>query len=111
MAEQKRNVYEQQAVLDTAKIQLEQQIFQAQQNLASAKQSILFSKKQYKISQQALTMSETAYQLGETNIQNLLLVQQDTAEAKLNYELAQARSGRAIADLNQISGHILGAEQ
>ncbi|MDX2505289.1 MAG: TolC family protein [Gammaproteobacteria bacterium] len=111
VAEQKRNVYEQQAVLDTAKIQLEQQIFQAQQNLASAKQSILFSKKQYKISQQALTMSETAYQLGETNIQNLLLVQQDTAEAKLNYELAQARSGRAIADLNQISGHILGAEQ
>ena len=111
VAEEKRNVYEQQALLDKAKIQLEQAIFRAQQTLASAKQSIHFSKQQYKLSQKALTMSETAYQLGETNIQNLLLVQQQTAEAKLNYNLVQARSGRATANLNQVSGHILGAQQ
>jgi hypothetical protein len=39
------------------------------------------------------------------------LVQQQTAEAKLNYNLVQARSAQAIANLNQISGHILGAQQ
>ena len=111
LAAEKRKVYEKQALLDKAKIQLEQAIFKAQQALASAKQSIHFSKQQYDLSQQALTMSETAYQLGETNIQNLLLVQQQTAEAKLNYKLVQARSGQAIANLNQISGHILGAQQ
>ncbi len=111
IATEKRNVYTQQALLNRAKIQLEQNIFRAQQTLASAKQSIHFSKQQYDISQQALTMSEKAYQLGETNIQNLLLVQQQTAEAKLNYKLVQARSGQAIANLNQISGHILGAQQ
>ena len=111
LAAEKRKVYEQQALLDKAKIQLEQQIFQAQQTLASAKQSILFSKQQYDLSQKALKMSETAYQLGETNIQNLLLVQQQMAEDKLNYNLVQARSGQAVANLNQISGHILGAQQ
>ena len=111
LAEEKRNIYEHQALVDKAKMQLEQAIFRARQNLASAKQSIHFSKQQYDLSQQALKMSETAYQLGETNIQNLLLVQQQTAEAKLNYKLVQARSGQAIANLNQISGHILGAQQ
>ncbi len=111
VAQEKRNVYEQQAILDKAKIQLEQGIFRARQTLASAKQSIHFSKQQYDISQKALKMSEIAYQLGETNIQNLLLVQQQTAQAKLNYNLVQARSGRATANLNQISGHILGAQQ
>ena len=111
VALEKRNVYEQQAILDKEKIKIEQAIFQAQQNLASAKQSIHFSKQQYKISQEALLMSEMAYQLGETNIQNLLLVQQQTAEAKLDYNLVQARSAQAIANLNQISGHILGAQQ
>ena len=108
VAQQKINIYEKQAILEKTKIQLEQEIFKAQQNLATAKQSINFSKLQYQISQKALAMSEHAYQLGETNIQNLLLVQQQTAEAKLDYELAQARSGQAIAELNQISGHILG---
>ncbi|WP_198263724.1 TolC family protein [sulfur-oxidizing endosymbiont of Gigantopelta aegis] len=111
LAAEKRNIYEQQAIVDRAKIQLEQTIFKAQQTLASAKQGIHFSKQQYDISQQALRMSETAYQLGETNIQNLLLVQQQTAEAKLNYQLIQARSGQAIANLNQVSGHILEAQQ
>lgn len=109
VAEQKRSIYEKQALLEKTKIQLEQDIFKAQQVLASAKQSILFSKQQYDISKKALAMSERAYQLGETNIQNLLLVQQQTAQAKLNYELAQVRSSQAIAGLNQISGHILGA--
>ncbi len=111
VAEVKRSVYEKQALVDKAKIQLEQAVFRAQQTLASAKQSINFSKKQYDISRQALLMSEQAYQLGETNIQNLLLVQQQTEEAKLNYKLAQARSGQAVANLNQVSGHILGAQQ
>ncbi|MFK5986027.1 MAG: TolC family protein [Pseudomonadota bacterium] len=111
VAEKKRHVYTQQALLDKAKIQLEQDIFLAQQSLASAKQSIHFSRQQYEISQQALLMSEKAYQLGETNIQNLLMVQQQTAEAKLNYQLVQVRKGQAIANLNQISGHILGAQQ
>ncbi len=110
IAEEKRSVYEKQAIVDRAKIQIEQEIFRAQQTLASAKQSIHFSKQQYDISQKALTMSETAYQLGETNIQNLLLVQQQTAEAKLNYKLVQTRSGQAIANLNQVSGHILGIQ-
>jgi outer membrane protein TolC len=111
LAAEKRNVYEQQAIVDKAKIQLEQTIFKAQQTLASAKQGIHFSKQQYDISQQALRMSETAYQLGETNIQNLLLVQQQTAEAKLSYQMIQARSGQAIANLNQVSGHILEVQQ
>ncbi len=111
LAQEKRNVYEKQAVLDKAKIQLEQDVFKARQLLASAKQGIHFSMHQYELSKEALMMSEQAYQLGETNIQNLLLVQQQTAEAKLNYQLVQARSGEAIANLNQISGHILGAKQ
>ena len=111
LAEKKRNVYEQQAVLDKARIQLEQAIFQAQQQLTSAQQSIHLAKEQYAISIKALSMSEQAYQLGETNIQNLLLVQQQTAEAKRDYRLAKARSGQAIANLNQVSGHILGAQQ
>ena len=111
LAEKKRNVYEQQAVLDKARIQLEQAIFQAQQQLASAQQSIHLAKEQYDISVKALSMSEHAYQLGETNIQNILLVQQQTAEAKREYRLAEARSGQAIANLNQITGHILGAQQ
>lgn len=111
LAEEKRNVYEKQAVLDKAKIQLEQDVFKARQILASSKQGIHFSKHQYELSKKALKMSEQAYQLGETNIQNLLLVQQQTAEAKLNYQLAQALSGQATANLNQISGHILGAKQ
>ncbi len=111
LAEEKSNVYKQQAVLDKAKIQLKQAIFQAQQTLASAKQSIHFSRQQYDISIKALKMSEQAYQLGETDIQNLLLVQQQTADAKLGYQLAQARSGQAIANLNQVTGHILGAQQ
>ena len=111
LAEKKRNVYEQQAVLDKARIQLEQAIFQAQQQLTSAQQSIHLAKEQYAISIKALSMSEQAYQLGETNIQNLLLVQQQTAEAKRDFRLAEARSGQAIANLNQVSGHILGAQQ
>ncbi|MCU7938629.1 MAG: TolC family protein [gamma proteobacterium symbiont of Bathyaustriella thionipta] len=111
IAQEKRNLYEKQALVDKAKMQIELEIFQAQQTLASAKQSIHFSKQQYDISQEALTMSESAYQLGEINIQNLLLVQQQSAEAKLNYKLVQARTGQAIADLNQISGHILGTQQ
>ncbi len=111
LAEKKRNVYEQQAVLDKAKIQLEQDIFQAQQWLTSAQQSIHLTKEQYAISVKALSMSEQAYQLGETNIQNLLLVQQQTAEAKREYRLAEARSSQAVANLNQVTGHILGAQQ
>lgn len=111
LAAEKRKVYTQQAIVDRAKIQLQQAIFQAQQTLASANQGIRISKQQYDISREALKMSEIAYQLGETNIQNLLLVQQQTAEAKLNYELIQARSGQAIANLNQVSGRILEAQQ
>ncbi len=38
LAEKKRNVYEQQAVLDKARIHLEQTIFQVQQQLTSAQQ-------------------------------------------------------------------------
>jgi len=111
LAEENRNVYEKQAIIDKAKMQIEQDIFRAQQTLASAKQSIHFSKQQYDISREALTMSESAYQLGEITIQNLLLVQQQTAEAKLNFKLVQARSGQAIANLNQVSGHIIGTQQ
>ena len=111
LAQQKRTVLEQQALLGQAKIKLEQDIFKARQRLASSKQAINFSRHQYELSQQALTMSEQAYQLGESNIQNLLLVQQQTAQAKLDYQLAQARSGQAIAQLNQVSGHILGEHQ
>ncbi len=111
LAEKKRTVYEQQAVLDKARIQLEQATFQVQQQLTSAQQSIHLAKKQYDISVKALSMSEQAYQLGETNIQNVLLVQQQTAEAKREYRLAEARTGQAIANLNQVTGHILGAQQ
>ena len=108
MAQEKRRVYEQQALLDKVKIQLEQSIFQAQQKLAAAKQNIHFSKQQYDISKKAQAMSEQAYQLGETDIQNLLRVQQQTADAKLNYQLAMVRSKQAVAHLNQVSGHIPG---
>ncbi len=111
LATENRQVYEQQARVEKEKIALKQAIFKARQTLASAKQSIHFTKEQYNISQKALSMSETAYQLGDTNIQNLLLVQQETAEAKREYQLVQAQSGRAIAHLNQISGHILGDPQ
>jgi len=100
VAQQKRNIYESQAIVTKTKMNIEQQILKAQQVLASAKQNIIFSKEQYDISRQALVMSEQAYQLGETNIQNLLIVQQQTAEAKLNFDLAKVHSGRATAELN-----------
>lgn len=111
IAQQRRNVYEKQVVLDKAKIQIERGIFTAQQNLTTAQQSIGLSKQQFDISQQALQMSEIAYNLGETNIQNLLLVQQQTTAAKLNYKLIQARYAQAIATLNQVTGHIIGVQR
>ncbi|MFK5894974.1 MAG: TolC family protein [Pseudomonadota bacterium] len=108
VAKQRSHMYEKQALLDKAKIQLKQSIFQAQQILASAKLSIHFTQQQYELSKKSMQMSEQAYQLGETNIQNLLLVQQQNLDAKLGYELARAELGQAIANFNQISGHILG---
>jgi len=110
VAEKKRTIYEKKATLDRAKVKLERAIFKAQQSLATAKQNIIFSKQQYELSKKALAMSEEAYQIGEMNIQNLLLVQQQSDESKLNYELAQAQAGQATAKLNQISGNILGVE-
>jgi len=110
VAQQKSTIFEKQAILENRKIQLEEKIYQTQQALASSKLSIQFSQQQYQLSQKALAMSEQAYQLGETNIQNLLLVQQQTLEAKSSYELAKVRFGHTIANLNQVSGHIIGAE-
>ncbi len=111
VSDDKRNIYEQQAKIDDEIIRLKQEVFKAQQNLASARQMIQFSRKQFEISKKALQMSTQAYQLGETGIQNLLLVQQQLAEAQLEYQLAKAGSGKAVAELNQVSGHILGVSQ
>jgi outer membrane protein, heavy metal efflux system len=108
VAQQRSSIYGKQAVLDKTRVKLKHLIYKAQQTLASAKLSIHFTKQQYELSQKAMLMSEQAYQLGETNIQNLLLVQQQTLDAKLGYELARAQLGQAIANFNQISGHTLG---
>jgi len=110
VAQQKQNINQQQVAIDSAKIVLEQNVYQAKQKLLSAKQNIKLSEQQYQISQRALKMSEQAYQLGETDIQNLLLVQQQSLAAKLDYQLAKAKHGQAIAKFNQISGQILGAQ-
>jgi len=110
IAKQNQSIYEQQAKIERAKIELQQTIYQAKQELSSAYFAIRFSEKQFRIAQKALNMSETAYQLGESNIQNLLLVQQQTLNAKLEFELAKARQGHAIAIFNQVSGNILGAQ-
>jgi outer membrane protein TolC len=110
LAMQKSHIYEKQAILDKAKKQLAISIYKARQTLATAKLSIQFTKKQFELSKKAMDMSELAYELGESNIQNLLLVQQQGLDAKLEYELSKVQLGQSIANFNQISGHILGEE-
>ncbi|MEA3404758.1 MAG: TolC family protein [Pseudomonadota bacterium] len=108
-AEQRLQIQQNQAALNQAKqsLALEQQ--QAEHILFQQQQTIELTKQQLNLAEQALDMSFKAYKLGEISIQNLLQTQQQATEARRIDAMAQLKLGQAIANYNQISGHILGA--
>lgn len=108
-AEQGLRIQQSQSDLDAAKQSLAIEQKQAEQLIVKQQKTIVLTQKQSKLADQALDMSFKAYKLGEISIHNLLQTQQNATQANLNHALAQLKLGQAIANYNQISGHILGA--
>ena len=107
IAEQQQAVLEQKVQLKTALFELKQALIVAQQEIDSQKQNLSFAQQQSGLDQKALILAEQAYQLGASTVQELLLIQKQALESRLNLELSQANLGQAIAQYNQIMGYSL----
>ncbi|HHT00659.1 MAG TPA: hypothetical protein ENK73_07370 [Thiomicrospira sp.] len=109
VAQQRLLIQQNRADLVQAKQNLALKQHQAEQRLNQLQKTLELTEQQLNLAMLALEMSSKAYQLGEISIQNLLQTQQHATEAKRNAVMSQLKLGQAIANYNQISGHILGA--
>ncbi len=107
VAEKQQALYAQRAELVRAEQALKVLVLNAEQAIAMSEKNQLLAQKQNQISQETLRLAEQAYQLGESSIQSFLLIQKEALASLLNLELANVRLEEAIANSNQVKGHIL----
>ncbi len=85
-------------------LQLRQGIVEAQQALTKARQLLPLSRQQLEAAEKAFALSRRAYDAGDIGLQDLLIVQQQQLQARLEYALAEAAVARKTRQLNQANG-------
>ena len=85
-------------------LQLRQGIVEAQQALTKARQLLPLSRRQLEAAEKAFALSRRAYDTGDIGLQDLLIVQQQQLQARLEYALAEAAVAREIRQLSQAYG-------
>ena len=85
-------------------LQLRQGIVEAQQALTKARQLLPLSRQQLEAAEKAFALSRRAYDAGDIGLQDLLIVQQQQLQARLEYALAEANVARKTRQLNQANG-------
>ena len=62
------------------------------------------SRQQLEAAEKAFALSRRAYDAGDIGLQDLLIVQQQQLQARLEYALAEANVARKTRQLNQANG-------